>query len=193
MMAALNSNKHIARQVFPGNIPGLFIGSLDAADTQPLALTDCVVHQPGMAAYFSAIFIFDIPRLCRKVLFKKVFKAALTNKTDAGAVLFIVSDEVVLLGKFTHFRLCQFANGKQGFCQSSLINSVKEIALILIGVQPFKQKGLAILVAAANIMAGGNRFSAKHFGIFEKNFEFDFPITENVRVGGSASAVFGQK
>ena len=39
-------------------------------------------------------------------------------------------------------------------------------------------------------MAGGDKLGAENLRIVEKDFEFDFAVAEDIRIGGAASAIF---
>jgi len=42
-------------------------------------------------------------------------------------------------------------------------------------------------------VAGGDQLATQHVGVFQKDFELDFPVAEDVRVGRAASLVLRQK
>ena len=42
-------------------------------------------------------------------------------------------------------------------------------------------------------MASGNGIGTQNLGVVEKHFKFDFPVTENIRVRGAASAILFEK
>src|SRR5690606_5436197 len=69
----------------------------------------------------------------------------------------------------------------------------EKIALILVGIQALQQVGVAVLVQSAGVVAGGDQVAAQHGRILKKDFELDFPVTEDVRIGCAPGFVFRQK
>ena len=59
---------------------------------ESFALTQCVIHQALVGANFFAFGSFNDTWLCWQVTAQKIFKFPLTNKTNTGAVFFIVGD-----------------------------------------------------------------------------------------------------
>src|SRR5690606_8691823 len=123
----------------------------------------------------------------------KILEAALANEADAGAVLLGMGDEIVGLGDAAHLGLVQFTHRNQRASEGLFVHGVEEIALVLVVVDTFQQTGLAAVVPAAHIMTGGDQFRAKDFSVFQKHFELDFPVAEDIGVGGASGAVFSEE
>ena len=75
--------------------------------------------------------------LGRQITLQEFGKFTLADKTDAGAVLFLVIVKARFLGQGADFRLVQMADGKQRFRQGFLAQGVKKITLFFIRIQSF--------------------------------------------------------
>ena len=105
-----------------------------AAQTQAFALTDRVKTDAIMRANVPSLWSDKRPRLICDVFLQKLFKRALADKADAGAVFFASDGQVVLLSEFSDFALLQMPNRKENFRQFFLLQRVEEIALVFAGV-----------------------------------------------------------
>jgi len=70
---------------------------------------------------------------------------------------------------------------------------VKEVTLILVGVETLEQPGLAVVVLAPHIVAGGDHIGAEDLGVFEEHLELDFAVAEDIRVGSATGLVLGEE
>ena len=193
MIVTLADNKYVALEVLAQDIPGVITGARQAADTQPLTLTDGVVHEPVMLANHLAGRGFDVAGLGRQILLEEVAEAALANKTDAGGILLARGGKVVLFGNAAHLRLLQFADREQGAGNLFASDRMQEIALVLVVVQSAQQQGLSIAIGAAAVMTGGDQVGAQSQGVIEKGLELDLAVTEDIRIRRAPGLVFGQK
>ena len=66
---------------------------------------------------------------------------------------------------------------------------MQEVALVLAGIQALQQRGAAVHVTTAGIVAGGDQVSAQHEGVLQEGLELDFPVAEDVRGGRAPGAV----
>ena len=87
MLVALSNNKRIVGQPFIYHVPSGLGTISQPANAKPLTLPYGVVHQAFVLAQHSAIEGLNWSRLRRQILAQKIAEPALTNKTDAGAVL----------------------------------------------------------------------------------------------------------
>ena len=84
------------------------------ADTQALALTNSVVHQPLVLPQGGALQVLYFPWLCRQVLLQEILEAALPDETDPGAVFLVMRDEPLAVCEVPHVTLVEFADGEKG-------------------------------------------------------------------------------
>src|SRR5690606_25894434 len=119
MIGPLYHDQFIVDQILVSHIPRLFVKTCNATDSQPLSLTDSMIHQSTMFAEGNAVFCFDQARLRGQVLFKEVFDPSFANKADTGTVFFTMSDQIVLLREAADLRLCQIANREKGLREVS--------------------------------------------------------------------------
>src|SRR5690554_3880993 len=107
---SLNRDQHVSIQIFRRRKPGLFRIIFQPPDTEPLALTDGVIHQPLMLADHVTVGCFDFARLCRQILFQEVAEATLADKADTGTVFLVMGDQSVLFSQASNLGLFQLAN-----------------------------------------------------------------------------------
>ena len=112
VLLALHSDQHIALQIFCCNKPGSFAAPLDAADSQPLPLSDGVVHQSLVSTQYLSLGSLYIAGLRRQILRQEITKAALADKTDAGAVFFVVGLQTGLQRHGAYIRLVDVPQGE---------------------------------------------------------------------------------
>ena len=74
-----------------------------------------------------------------------------------------------------------------------MIHLMQEIALIFVVIKAFQQAGGSVPLISAHIVSRGDQICTQFRGIIQKRTELNFPITENIRIGGSAGAVLSQK
>ena len=135
MISALHNDQYIAYEILLRNEPRLFIGAFDATNSQTLALANGVVHQAGMFADHFAIRGLYFTRLGWQVLLQEILEAALADKADASAVLFIVGNKPMFFGNTTDFRFFQLTNRKEGMGKFVFTYCMKEVTLVFIGIK----------------------------------------------------------
>ena len=192
-MLALADDQYVTLQILFQHVPGLFAGVLQAADAQPLALADGVVHQAVVAADHLAVGGFDVAGLGRQVLLEEIAEAAFADEADAGGVLLLGGGQAVLFGDGAHLGLFQFAHREQAAGDLFAAHGVQEVALVLVRVQALEQLAAAVNIAAAHVMAGGDQVGAEHQRVVEERLELDFPVAQDVRVRRAPGLVLGQE
>jgi hypothetical protein len=89
MIVSLHDDQHVARRLFPGDVPGRFAGAGNASDTETLALSERVVHQPMVTPDDLARGRLDIAGQRRNISRQKFPEGALADEADAGTVLLV--------------------------------------------------------------------------------------------------------
>src|SRR5690606_25926215 len=136
---------------------------------------------------------FNYTGLGGQVLLEEVTETALADKANTGGVFFAGGYQPLLFSDAPHFGLFQFAHRKQRLCNFVAAHGVQKVALVFVRIQTFQQQRLTIVIAATYVVSGGNQIGAQHFGVFEKGYELDFAVAQNIRVGRTSGFVFGQK
>ena len=131
-------------QILVQNIPWRFRVTLYTADSKALALTQSVKHDALVLTNDLTFRGPDFTRFRGDVFRKKSGKIAFTNKTDAGAVLFIKYIETGLFGQFAYPGFLELAYREERFCQLLVTHGIQEITLVLVVVQSSEQAVLAV-------------------------------------------------
>src|SRR5690606_3744248 len=136
---------------------------------------------------------FNYTGLGGQILLQKVAEPALADKADTGGVLFAGGDQPLLFGDAAHFGLFKLAHRKQRLCNFVATHGVQEVALIFVRIQTFQQQRLAIVIAATDIMTGGDCVGFERFGVFEEGVVCDCVVIQNVVSWRRSGFVFGEE
>ena len=193
MLIALGHQQHITVKIFVHNIPGCITVVGEPADTQPLSLPYCVVHQPLVLPEQLAVKAVNVAGLGRQVLLQKILETPLADKADAGGILLFGRRQAVLLGYLPHCWFFHVTQREQGLLQLTVAYRMQKIALVLIVIQPLQESGLTIFLIAAGVVAGSDGIGPQRQGVIEEGTEFDLAVAKDVRVGCATRAVFFQE
>src|SRR6056300_1899292 len=150
-------------------------------------------HQSAVLALNLAFWCFDISWLGGNIIFQKILKASFSNKTNAGAVFFVMGNKSMLFCQVSYFLFFQFANRKQGAGNLFCLDGTQEITLILVCIKAFKQECALSGLFFSHIMTGGDQVGTEHGGIFKESLALDFTVIQNVGVGSATGLVFFQE
>ena len=117
-------------------------------------------------------------------------KVHLAHEADALGVLFLGRREVGFLGEAAHLRLDDVPDGEKGLAELLLGQLAQEIGLVLVGVGTLQDTAGAVgkrLFPA--VVAGGDIVGPVLLRDAEEGVELDFPVAEDVRVGGAALGI----
>ena len=110
---SLGNRKHIIFDVFCDHVPGFFRVTFHSADAQSLALAQGIEVNPRVFPYVRTVDAAHRAGLYGEVMTEKVAERAFTDKTDSGAVFFIVGGQPVFFCQGAHLRLFQGAQREQ--------------------------------------------------------------------------------
>ena len=193
-MLPLRHHQRVALHLFVHHVPGLFGRILHAADAEPLALAQGVIHQALVLADDLAVHGFDGAGLGGQELGQEVLELALTDEADTGGVLLLGGDEVELLGDAAHLRLLQIPDREQALTHLGFAQGVEEVALILVVVETAQQARAACAVVTAHIVAGGDVGGTQLFGgKLEERLELDLLVAQDIRVRRAPRLVLFQE
>src|SRR3954471_3241890 len=96
-------------------------------------------------------------------------------------------------GEITHFSLVHLAKREKRTCQLRLIQPIEKVTLILRAILRLEQLEHPLHLADLGVMSSGDPISTKLEGVIEKGLEFDFGITQYVRIGRSPCPELGKK
>jgi len=194
VVVTLTHDQSIVLEVLVQHIPGSRFGAVQTTDTQSLTLPVSVVHQPGMPPDHRAGLVHDIARLVGQIVGEKRGELALAYKADAGAVFFGMHMQPGGMRKLAYFGLVELAHRKQTRGNLCLAQLVKEVALILVVVEPAQElPGACLTQAAAHVVTGCDRISTARLGVLQEGLELDFPVAEDIGIGCAPGLVFGEK
>ena len=125
----MRNAQDIVFQVLFDDEPTAFL-PFSAAEIQPLALAERIIHQPHMLAHDFARLVDDLTRLCGQVIFQKIAEIPLSNKADARAVLFPGGGKPAAFGNFAHLAFFQFAQREKHVFKLRLRDLIEKIRLI---------------------------------------------------------------
>ena len=192
-MLALADDEGVVRRVFVEDVPRFFTRPGDAADAQPLALADGVVHQADVFADPHALRGNHFAGLVFEVVGEEVAEGALADEADAGGVFFVVGNKSRVFGDAAHGAFCHAAQREQRFVELRRGDLAQKVALVFAAVHAFVERGRALVRAAPRVVAGGEVVRAEFCGVVRHFGKFDFAVAEDVRVGGASGAVFGEE
>ena len=164
-----------------------------AADAQSFALSERVEHQPDV---FADGFPFGRDHFAvvgRQVFLQELAERTFADEADAGTVFFGGSRQIEFGGKAADFRFFQTAQRENRALELERLEAVEEIALVFVLIQTFEQVMSAVADFFARIMPCGNGIRALLYGIVQKAFEFDFGVTQHIRIRRASRAVFLEK
>src|SRR5690606_28218419 len=139
MIGALAHDQFVGFQILAQHIPGGFAFVGNTADADALALTDGVIHQPLVVPQHLAVIGNDLAWAGGQILLQKIAEAPFTDKADPGTVFLVVIVEALLPGDLPNLRLFHRAQREQGARNLASTYRMQEVALVLVGIQPFQQ------------------------------------------------------
>ena len=189
MVMTLYDDEFVFRQILRSDKPRL----ARAADAQSFALSERVEHQSDVFADGFAFGRYHFAVVGRQVFLQELAERTFADEADAGTVFFGGSRQIEFGGKAADFRFFQITQRENRALELERLEAVKEIALVFILIQTFKQVMSAVADFFARIVSGGNGIRALLYGIVQKAFEFDFGIAQHIRIRRAPRAVFFEK
>ena len=110
MVAALNDNQDVPRQVLAGDEPGCFAGAWQATDSEAAALAERIALESPVLADDGAIHRLDRAGTRRQPGPDEVAEGTLADETDAGRVPLAGDRQSALACNCPHFGLAQPAD-----------------------------------------------------------------------------------
>jgi len=193
MIVALGDNQGVVLRFLADYVPRLVAGATPATDAKALTLSQSLIHQPLMPAYFNPFRGQHRTRLGRQVALQELPETPFADEADAGTVFSGVIGETRFGGDGTDLAFGQVADGKQGLGEGILAHGVEKVTLVLVRVCAAQQLELPHLASNLGIMPGGDGFSPQIQGIVEERLELDVFVAQDVWVGGAQGPVFSQE
>lgn len=134
------------------------------------------------AKVFPSCSVDDFSRLCSEVVSEECLKVEFAEKADALTVFALGIGKVELLCFLADFIFGQGADGEEGSLELSLVESSKEVGLILDGIGSSEEESAVSTGACASIVSRGDFFVFVVDGVIEYP-KFYLLVAEDVGVG----------
>ena len=128
----LGYDKAVVCDVFAENKPSFSVAVGASTDTETSTLSECIeVHTVVSTDHFTVLGD-DVTVFHWDILREKLSEIAFTDKTNAGAILFLGYGNVEFERKFANFGFCQITERENDVTQLMRRYLIEEIGLILI-------------------------------------------------------------
>lgn len=158
-------------------------------DADAAALAEGVAVEAAVLAAGASIGIEDRAGLVGNVGFKEIVDADTSDKADALGILLLGVGEADLARALAHLWFAEVTDGEQCALQLAAGNEAEKVALILIGVAAFEERGAIGRLDGLAIVAGCDAGEAVGERPIQEDAELHFAVTEDIRVWGEALAV----
>src|SRR5690606_23349878 len=133
VVLSLSKGNFVLIEVFCNHKPGF----ARTADPHSFSLPKSIETSSVMLAQNFSIEINEVSFHALDILRKKIFKISFSDKTDPRGIFFCRCGEVEFRSKLSHFWFRKMTDRKKHIFKNVLLDSIKEIRLILILIGPF--------------------------------------------------------
>lgn len=190
MIPALNHNERVARKILAGHEPGRRSAILQAAHTEPAALSERVARKALVPADDLAVRRFDRTRISGQPGFQEIAERTLADETDAGRVALGEDRQAALARDRAYLGLAEQAHREIAAGKGHGIQHVQEVALVLRRIYGAQQPATA---ADACVMTGRKARSTQSPRVGQAQPELDLAVAKDVRIRRATRTQFSQE
>src|SRR6185312_6804585 len=193
MIVPLHDDEGVAVRVLARDEPGQLRMSGEAADPEPLALTEGIEREAPVGAQALALGRFDRARPVREKAAEKLAERTLADETDAGAVRLVEHRQSCLARTLAHRAFLELSDRHQRAGELRERYGVEEVALILRRIARLVQLRARGLLEDAGVVSGGEARGAEPARVTQRHAKLDLAIAEHVGVRRAAGAMLRQE
>src|SRR5882757_9713394 len=193
MVVPLHYHEDVARTVLRGHIPWLLRVTAATTDLQTATLPKCVESEALVSPEGLTVWRFDgAGRLLQK-LTEELPEGPFANEADAGAVRLVEHWQARAACLLAHSAFLELSERHQRLGEVFERHRVQEVALVLGGVSRLAQLDPVGGRHEPRVVPRRKARGAEPPHVVQGHAEFDFTVTEHVRIGRAASALLAQE
>ena len=133
---SLNNVERVIRNIFAGNKPRFTVSFFRAAYADAFSLADGVVGKTDVFPDDLPVSGFHRTGFVGKIAVQEFAERSLSDKADTRAVFFTCVGQADFFSDSADFRLAKLSYRENAFGELILIQTIKEVALILGRIKP---------------------------------------------------------